>query len=561
MSISHILLPNITHYFKYPENLAKKCVICGNKVNYCYPTAGHTYQGFDGIHNDILRLYICSNPNCNLHSAPYNPTNLNVLPFKRYSLAIWKWIGKEAFIYNVKPGQIHKRITDEFGVDISEGTIRNIIKEIDTFLGVEIDKKTAKILKDQGKILLAMDGQKPDDKGKALWLFVDLISNRVVKVVLLETADHETLHSCVDGILKTYEVELVGGVSDKQGSIQKMRKEFYPGVPWQWCHFHFLQNLWNHIEIKDGNLHKTLKKAINGLYILTTSKFAQVKFDGMGKMAIRELFQGVSRQLKAILKNSTKKFKKLRGIKTYGELEGYISEMESKLDGEDTSRRVVKIMKDVADRLRVTLIETKGQNETCTKLFRLLQEIKSDLGDNKVGRSEKVNKLDTRFGDIWEKVKGFENKVEISNLRSFMPQKGVNEQKILQEWVRLYHSYKSGLFAYYDFPIVVRTNSAMEASFGCEKTILVSRSGKSKVGSQIRVYGPGILKKIYAGTEEVGLILNRISDDFDKKSLQSAFEELSARISEETAMWKNKIRKSDEIGKLLSLGKIKKRED
>lgn len=561
MSISHTSLPTSPRYFKYPEDLDKMCTICGKKVNYLYPTAGHSYQDFDGIHNDIIRLYICSNPQCSLFATPYNPINRNVLPCKRYSLAIWKWIGKEALVYNNKPGQIHKRIVEEFGVDISEGTIRNIIKEIIAFLGNKIDKKTVEILRGQGRILLALDGQKPDDKGKSLWLFVDLISNRVVKVAMLETADFETLHSCIESILNSYKVKLIGGVSDKQGSIRKMREEFYAEVPWQWCHFHFLQNLWNHIEIKDGNLHKTISKVINGLYIVSTSKSFKVKFDGLEKMAIRDLFQGVSRQLKSILKNSTKKFKKLRGITTYEELEEYVVEMESSLQREDSSRRVVKIMQKAAVALRSVLNETKIQYETCIGLFGMLNDIKDDLGDEKLEREKKVRKLNARFNDIWQKVKGFKDIHEISDVRVFKPYKDCLKEKILQEWVRLYHSYRSGLFAYYDFPIAARTNSAMESSFSREKSILVSRGGKSKIGAQIRIYGPEILKRIYAGTEEIKTILRRIPKEYDKKSLQSEFEELRSRTSEETRLWKNKVKESDEISKILNLGKNKKNED
>lgn len=150
-------------------------------------------------------------------------------------------------------------------MNISESTIRKYINEIDAFLSNQIDKRTIQVLKKQEKIILALDRQKPDNKGAALWLFVDLISNRVLKILILESADHSTLHALVEEILKFYEVELVGLVSDKQGSIVKMRDEFYPEFLHQYCHFHFFQNLWNHIAVKNGNLHKELTKYVNNL--------------------------------------------------------------------------------------------------------------------------------------------------------------------------------------------------------------------------------------------------------------------------------------------------------
>ena len=166
---------------------------------------------------------------------------------------------------------ICERIYDQFNVKISESTIRKYINEIDAYLSNQIDKRTIKMLKDQGKIILALDGQKSDKNKSGLWLFVDLISNRVLKIVILESADHATLYALVEEILNFYEVELVGLVSDKQGSIVKMRDTFYTEIPHQYCHFHFLQNLWNHIEVKDANLHKELSKAVNNLHILKVS--------------------------------------------------------------------------------------------------------------------------------------------------------------------------------------------------------------------------------------------------------------------------------------------------
>ncbi|TES96073.1 MAG: hypothetical protein E3J90_08625, partial [Promethearchaeota archaeon] len=278
-------------YITYPKELDRKCISCGSPVEFLYPSGGHGYTDFQGKIKEIRKFYCCTNPDCELHANPLNPTPLNVLPFKQFSLGIWKWIAQEAKLYKQKPALICERIYDEFDVKISESTIRKYINEIDAFLSNQIDKRTIKILKAQGKIILALDGQKPDNNGAALWLFVDLISNRVLRIVILKSADYSTLHSLVEEILEFYEVELAGLISDKQGSIVKMRDTFYAEIPHQYCHFHFLQNLWNHIAAKDGNLHKELSKAVNNLRILKVSKTIKIFFEGIGKAPIREVFR------------------------------------------------------------------------------------------------------------------------------------------------------------------------------------------------------------------------------------------------------------------------------
>lgn len=119
---------------------------------------------------------------------------------------------------------------------------------------------------------------------------VGLLSNCVLNNRLLNTADHSKLNSEVDHILKTYGVKLKAMVSDKQNSIVKMRDTFYPEVLHQYCHFHFLQNLWNHIKVKDGNLHKKLKKIVNNLYIVSAAKSVKINFEGLGRASIRDVF-------------------------------------------------------------------------------------------------------------------------------------------------------------------------------------------------------------------------------------------------------------------------------
>ena len=453
------------------------------------------------------------------------------------------------------PVQIKKRMDEQFGIKMAENTIRDCIKEIDVFLSHEIDKKTRDILKKQKKILIAMDGQKPDDEGNALWLFVDLISNRVLKVVILHSADAQTLHKQVEEILTEYEVELIGGVSDKQNSIISMHEKYYSEIPWQYCHFHFLQNLWNHIEIKDGNLHKELSKIVKGLYILSASKTNKVYFEGLGKRSVREVFHEVELQLRAILKARTKKFKHLRGVDVFERLTSLVKEMGKALSGEEKTRRIVTIMKKTLQTLQEGLNSIQEQYETCVSLNLQFQQIRKDLGNEELTKDEKIKQLNSDFEAIWKNVKGLNEKHEIDQLRSFLPQKDTLKSKIEQEWVRLYHSYRSGLFSYYDFPIPAKTNSPMEQSFGQEKAGIIKQMGRKKVGGQIRIQGENRLKHIYAGSIEIKEIISRLGPDYDKDELREGLLKLAEQTKKETMLWRSRVFKNDGIYTVLNKGK------
>ena len=555
MSLSAIEKNISTHYIPYPIELQNRCISCHAKTIYIYPSAGHTYQDFSGYHKDIFRLHICTNPFCYFHKHPFNPSPINVLPYKHYSLGVWKWIAQEAKIMKQSPIQIMNRIDEQFGIKMSENTIRDCIKEIDVFLSHEIDKKTRDILKKQKKILIAMDGQKPDDEGNALWLFVDLISNRVLKVVILQSADAQTLHEQIEEILADYGVELIGGVSDKQKSIISMHEKFYSEIPWQYCHFHFLQNLWNHIEIKDGHLHKELSKIIKSLYILSASKSNKVYFEGLGKRSVRDVFHEVELQLRAIIKARTKKFKNLRGVDVFERLSSFVKDMDKALTGEDETRRIVKIMKNTLQTLQETLNSSKEQYEICVSLNSQFQQIRKDLGNEDLAKDEKIKQLNSDFETIWKNVKGLNEKNEINQLRSFLPQKDTIKSKIQQEWVRLYHSYSPGLFSYYDFPIPAKTNSPMEQSFGQEKGGIIKQMGRKKVGGQIRIQGENRLKQIYAGSVEIKEIISRIGPDYDKSELREGLLKLSEQTKKETMLWRSRVFKNNGILTVLNKGK------
>jgi len=334
-----------------------------------------------------------------------------------------------------------------------------------------------------------------------------------------------------------------------------MHKKYFSDIPWQYCHFHYLQNLWNHIEVKDGNLHKKLSKIVKDLYILSVSKTTKVYFEGLGKKSIRDIFHEMELQLRAILKARTKKFEHLRGVEVFGRLTSLVEEMRAALVGEDENRRIVKIMKRTLNILHEGLHSTQEQYGTCISLNSQFQQIRKDLGNEEGKKEEKMQNLDACFKTIWEKVKNLHNKKEISQLRSFLPQMDTPKSKILQEWVRLYHSYRPGLFAYYDFPIPAKTNSPMEQAFGQEKASLIKQAGRKKVGGQIRIQGENRLKQIYAGPAEIKEIISRMGPDYRKDELREGLLKLSKQTKEETMMWRNRVFKNGGILKVLKKGK------
>nr|MDO8116861.1 hypothetical protein [Candidatus Sigynarchaeota archaeon] len=144
------------------------------------------------------------------------------------------------------------------------------------------------------------------------------------------------------------------------------------------------------------------------------------------------------------------------------------------------------------------------------------------------------------------------------DLRTFLPKITSTKDKILLEWVRLYRSYRRGLFAYYDFPVDVRSIVEMEKKFGQEKMRLFTQCAKKNVGMQVRIRGPNILRELYAGKDEIKTILGEIEVDLDPEQLKAGLEEIASRTKAETEGWKSNIEGLDAIRRALKYGKTDK---
>jgi hypothetical protein len=470
------------------------------------------------------------------------------LPNKHFSHSVWKWIGREAKIYNSNASQISSRIENDFKLSISENTIRNIIDEIDIYLEHKIDENTQRIVKNQGKVLISFDGQRPEDGKDALWLFVDLISNRVLDVHILSVADHNTLHECIEGILDKYGVELVGLVSDKQGSIVKMHSEFYPHIPHQYCQFHFLQNIWNFLEVKDSFMQKELRKVINHLPVITKDKHRTVNVPNVGKVNYREHFSEIESDLRKLVKSRGKKFEKLRGITSYTRIQDYLENIDDICEIQDKNHRVTKILNKTSEKLHDILDQQKTTFDGCIDLNNTFQTIRNVLNAKDLLKKEHQDRLDAAFKSLWNRIK--KKAKNMNEIKSFLPKSNASFLEIKEQWVRLHKSYEKGLFQYYDFPVKERTNSKMEQHFGREKMKFISRSGKANVSRQIRVRGIYELKIAYICTDEVKLFLNSIDGEYSNEEVKKGLHLLQERQKKESNKWQTAIHGQTALYKL-----------
>ena len=105
-----------------------------------------------------------------------------------------------------------------------------------------INETSFNIIQEQGHILMGLDGEDPQTDGPALWAFIDLISDRVLHTVFLDSAPAIRIQEEIHQIIDRFKVEIVGFVSDKQLNLEACMRDYFPNIPHQFCSFHFSHN-------------------------------------------------------------------------------------------------------------------------------------------------------------------------------------------------------------------------------------------------------------------------------------------------------------------------------
>lgn len=527
-----------TERIGYPINRGKLCILCKSEVKFAYPDDGKIVRTLDGRVYQIVNYFRCTNSICELHEKAFNPAPRFDYSDRHFGADVFKFVADEFLCFEQKPAQIKKRLNKKYEVDISIDTVRRMCDDVLKLKALKIDEKTMQIIKEQGFILLGFDGQDPGSDSPAIWSFKDMISNRILATYQFESPDYQILHEAIEEISHLYGVKIIGWVSDKQNIITKCHNTYYQEIPHQICQYHFLNNTWSHLTAFDSNVFICLKKAVKRLYIHNASKSNKVMFENVGKVSVRKAFKNIDNDLQSMTRVRNKRFKELRGIWFFKELEKYVNEMNEQLKILDLSYRFTKILNRTATDLRDAL-DSVGQTYLETvELNEYFQSIRKTLCiDEFKNIHEREEQLAAVYKEIFSKALEENPTMRLEDCKSFLANKKSSKTEIIGEWCRLWNSYRPGLFVYTNFPIEIKTNNASENGFSKEKQAIINRVAKSMVGYMISTRGEDYLRIkhcTYAELKED--IIKQYSDEVVK----ALREDLNKIIKKMTATWRIK---------------------
>lgn len=227
-----------------------------------------TITTLQGICRLTLVVRRCRNPQCSRYHCPYRPEEEGrwALPHGEFGLDVIALVGTLRYTSHRSIPEIHQALCDR-GVQIAERTVTHLLQRYEELVALHLadQQRLHERFKEQGQIVLAIDGLQPDVGHEVLWVLRDCLSGEVLLARSLLSACEADLASLLREAQQELDVPIHGVISDGQRSIRKAVQAVFPDVPHQLCHFHYLREAAKPVYEADKHAKKELKKHLRGV--------------------------------------------------------------------------------------------------------------------------------------------------------------------------------------------------------------------------------------------------------------------------------------------------------
>src|SRR3954454_19761130 len=247
--------------------IALDCPECQHRTHADYNNF-RTVTTLDGVTRLTLTIRRCHNPECPRFLRPYRPEAEPhfALPHHEFGLDIVAVVGRLRYAEHRSIPEIHRELNRR-GVVVAVRTVTNLLDRYDELraLASADPERLAPLLRQQRRVILAIDGLQPDVGHEVLWVLRDCLSGEILLAKSLLSSTATDLADLITEVRTALAVPITGVVSDGQGPIRKAVKETLKGVPHQLCHFHYLREAAKPIYEADRHAKKELKRRVRGV--------------------------------------------------------------------------------------------------------------------------------------------------------------------------------------------------------------------------------------------------------------------------------------------------------
>jgi hypothetical protein len=243
------------------------CVKCGQTMWVAYHTC-RTVTTLKGNYRLTLHIRRCRNQQCEWYHRPYRPEEEGrwALPHGEFGLDVIALVGTLRYTYHRSIPEIHQALRDR-GVPIAERTVTHLLQRYEELVALHLAEKPRlrERFKEQGQVILAIDGLQPDVGHEVLWVLRDCLSGEVLLARSLLSACEADLANLLREVQQEVDVPVRGVILDGQHSIRKAVQAALPDVAHQLCHFHYLREAAKPVYEADRHAKKELKKHLRGV--------------------------------------------------------------------------------------------------------------------------------------------------------------------------------------------------------------------------------------------------------------------------------------------------------
>jgi len=469
--------------------VVRSCPACQQPLTADY-TNYRTVARLDGIWRLTLRIRRCHNFDCPRFHHPYRPEAEPhfALPHHEFGLDVLALVGRLRHAEHRSVPEIHRALTGR-GVTLAERTVSNLLDRYDELraLATADPVRLGPLLRDQGRVVLAIDGLQPDVGHEVLWVLRDCLSG---EVLLARSLLSGTIHDLVGVLAEVRDalpVPITGVVSDGQGPIRKAVAQALPGVPHQLCQFHYLREAARPIYEADRHAKKELKKRARGVRPIERAAEGQEDEEG-------EAVRGYCAAVRAALTDDGRPPLVASGLRLHERLEQIAASLDRVEAG---MAELPKGLKRLRQLLRRGLEETAALWPGVRQAYRWVRRV-ARLLENQDQAS--IRALRRRLCRILTRMRQ-------EAARAADP--AVARQ--LRHFVKVTKSYRPGLFGCYQVAGLPRTNNDLEHLFGSHRYHERRASGRKVASPGLVVAGAvrvvsGLVTRL---RPEEGLVLGR----------------------------------------------------
>ncbi len=455
---------NVPVVYYRPE--IDKCLECGGKLKRSHRVWNKYIVQLTGTTYVVSVGYRCSENNCSSDTV-YRSAMAETLSLKYYSFGmdVIAKVGNMRFNWNRTLKEIHSELNKS--ILISERETQYLI-EIYMLLiaGVKQDKSyLGNVISKEG-IVLSIDGIQPEKGNEVLYILRDVLSGEVLCSENLLSSDEESIKGIIQPVIDLG-YPILGVISDGQSSIRLAVTELLPDVPYQLCHYHYLDEVSQGLEEEDRKLKTKLKKEIRD--IRTVERRIEKMESNLETDREKDILKDFTIAIRTVgLENSIYPFN-CGGIKVYEQL----VDIEMALDACQRAKDhpLLKRMKDM-----VSIYKTySGEYKDVNMLFSLVKRIATLIDPDNFPEDNEVKRKQRLIGYMGYVAR---MKKEYPKLSSF-----------LNHIVKVTKSFLPYLFAYLRCSHLPVTNNDLEVFHRRMKTSHRRRTGRKSSHDYIIRYG------------------------------------------------------------------------